>query len=90
MARPSDREYALHRKIKELEEQVRKKDLEIEQLKKKLDKLETKEFKPVKGKKKQEKGCPNCGAAIKVTSLPFGKLNLCSDACGWRETKHET
>ena len=87
MARPSDKEFKLFRKIKELEEQNKKKDLEIEQLKKKLDKLETKEFKPVKGKK-QEKGCPTCGSSIKTTDLPFGKLYICSEGCGWREVKH--
>lgn len=87
MGRPSDREYALHRKIRELEEQNRKKDLEIEQLKKKLEK-EPKPYTP-KGKQIKEKGCPTCGASIKTTELPFGKLRICADACGWREVEHD-
>lgn len=90
MGRPSDREYALNRKIRELEEQIRKKDLEIEQLKKKVEKLERKDiqYKPVKGNK-IEKGCPTCGAGIKSTTLPFGVLRICSDGCGWREVEHD-
>lgn len=87
MGRPSDREYALHRKIRELEEQNRKKDLEIQQLKKKLEKGQ-----PIfvaKGKQKnKEKGCPTCGAAISTTDLPFGKLYICKEACGWRRVEN--
>jgi hypothetical protein len=90
MAKPSDREYALHRKIRDLEEQNRKKDLEIDHLKKKVEKLENKDtqYKPVKGKK-VERGCPTCGSAIKATKLPFGTLRICSDGCGWREVEHD-
>lgn len=85
MAKPSDREFALHRKIRELEEQNRKKDLEIEQLKKKLEKEPKLHVK----NKNKEKACPNCGANVKVTNLPFGKLELCTGQCGWREVKKD-
>lgn len=86
MAKPSDKEYSLYRKIKEIEDQNRKKDELIAQLKKKLDKAEAKdiEYKPVSGKKKIENGCPTCGASVKDTILPFGKLKICLAGCGWR------
>jgi hypothetical protein len=88
MAKPSDREFALHRKIRELEEQNRQKDLEIAQLKKKLERNEPTEYKPRKGKK-AVRACPHCEAEIKVTDLPFGKLEICSKACGWRAVKRD-
>lgn len=86
MARPSDKEYKLFQKIRELEEQNNKKDNEIAQLKKKIDKLEKSdpEYKPKKKELKSAGGCPVCQAEIKVTDLPFGKLRICSKACGWR------
>lgn len=90
MARPSDREYQLKRKVKELEEQNHKLETEVTQLRKKIEKLEKKdeEYKPKPGKK-IERVCPSCGKSIKDTVLPFGRLVLCSDGCGWREVKHD-
>lgn len=87
MARPSDREFALKRKIKELEDQNEKKDVEIQILKKKIEKLEKSDPEYVPKSKKQVKspgGCPVCQATLKVTDLPFGKLRICSAACGWK------
>lgn len=86
MARPSDREYALHRKMRDLEEQCRNKDAEIEVLKKRISKLEGSETK-VKKAKSGKPACPSCGAEVKDTALPFGRLILCAKACGYRETK---
>lgn len=87
MARPSDREFALKRKIKDLEEKVHR--LEIEN--KRLQKLLTKDNVEVKVKKNKaivgKESCPDCGAEIKKSALPFGNLILCTKACGWRKTE---
>ena len=88
MARPSDSEYKLRHKIKELEEVVNKLRVENEILKKKIEKLEKSdpEYKPKsKHSPKAAGGCPVCSSVIKVTDLPFGKLRICSAACGWRK-----
>lgn len=86
MARPSDKEYALQRKIKDLEAKVHQQDQEIARLKKQLEKSE-----PLENRKKSpikiEKGCPDCEAPIKESPLPHATLRLCSKACGWREVK---
>ena len=86
MTRPSDKEFKLLRKIRELEELVNKLKIENEILKKKLEKDE-----PTKQKKqvKNQGGCPSCDSPIKVTELPFGKLRICSAGCGWRKVDHD-
>lgn len=89
MAKPSDREYKLFRKIRELEEQVNKLKTENELLKRKLEKTQD-EPKYKKEKPKSPGGCPVCDATIKETELPFGKLRICSKGCGWRQVKHES
>ena len=86
MAKPSDKEYKLFRKIRELEDQITKLKNENAQLQKRLDKEQPKEKKEVK---KIEGGCPVCNSPVKVTELPFGKLRLCSAACGWRKMDKE-
>lgn len=89
MAKPSDREYALQRKIKDLEQKNRNLELELTQLKKKLEKMEQPEF-VTKGKKAplpKETSCPKCEAKVKESALPFGTLRICANACGWREVK---
>lgn len=88
MARPSDKDYKLLRKIRELEEQVEKLKKEIVQLEKRLEKEQPKVVKS-KVTKKVDGGCPTCEAPIKVTDLPFGKLRICTAGCGWREVKHD-
>ncbi len=91
MARPSDREFSLKRKIKELEDQNEKKDVEIQQLKKKIDKLEKSdpEYKPKAKHVKAAGGCPVCSSVIKVIELPHSKLRICSAACGWRKVDND-
>lgn len=92
MARPSDREYKLQHKIKTLEEQCRNKDSEIAVLKKKIDKLErdNPEVKPKLKKKVMEiSSCPDCGSGLKELDLPFGKLSICANACGYRLMRKE-
>ena len=68
----------LFQKIRELEQQNEKKDNEIAQLKKKIEKLEKSdpEYKPKKKEVKSAGGCPTCQAEVKVTDLPFGKLRI--------------
>jgi predicted nuclease with TOPRIM domain len=39
---------------------------------------------------KSENVCPDCSAEIKTTRLPFGKLSICTAACGWREVENES
>lgn len=85
MAKPSDREFALKRKIKDLETKVDNLEMENKHLKKKLEQNSGTAVKKSLGKAVQ-KPCPECGAEIKETPLPFGKLKLCSKACGYRET----
>lgn len=85
MARPSDREYTLHRKIKELEEQNDKLKKQIAQLEKRLEREEPKVMKKI-----QKQGdCPVCQSPTKTTVLPFGKLKICSAACGFREVTRD-
>ena len=38
---------------------------------------------------KKESVCPDCGAESKSSKLPFGRLEICSAACGWREVNHD-
>jgi len=85
MSRPSDREWALRRQIKDLLEQKEKLLEEIRQLKMLLEK--EKPPVPKKGGKKapKVKECPSCGAEIKDTVLPFGRLEICSKGCGYRK-----
>lgn len=87
MAKPSDREFILQRKIRELEEKNRQLEQKVAQLEKKKEREE-----PVKDKKKPKPlssgECPDCGSPITVTELPFGKLQLCGKACGWRLVKN--
>jgi len=81
MARPSDKEYKLLQKVKDLEQQVEKLNKENAQLEKRLNKEPKIEKTKVV---KHQGGCPSCQAPIKVTDLPFGKLRICSAACGWK------
>ena len=81
MTRPSDKEFKLFRKIRDLEEVINKLKVENEILKKKLEKDEPKK---TKKQVKSQGGCPACDSPIKVTELPFGKLRICTAACGWR------
>lgn len=84
MARPSDREYALKRRVKDLEEQNEKLEKEIKTLRKQAEK----EILPNPKKVKVVlKPCPDCGAEIKVTELPHAKMSLCSAACGYRKVE---
>jgi regulator of replication initiation timing len=89
MARPSDREYQLHRKVKDLEEQNRKLEVEIAKLKKQLDKspMEKSLTAPKKAAKLVNKPCPDCGAELKITELPHAVMELCSAACGHRNVR---
>lgn len=90
MARPSDTEYKLRYQIKELKDQLEKLETENARLRKQLDKLQVKDEEPKKGKIKPKHigGCPSCDAPIKITELPFGKLKICTAACGWRKVDH--
>jgi DNA repair exonuclease SbcCD ATPase subunit len=90
MARPSDREFALHRKIKDLEENNRKLEVEIAKLRKQIDKAESKDLTvPKKLAKLVVKPCPLCGAELKLTDLPHAVMELCSAACGHRLVRNK-
>lgn len=38
---------------------------------------------------KKENACPDCGAEIKETKLPFGRMKICLAACGWKKVEHD-
>jgi len=83
MARPSDREFQLKRKVLELEEQNGRLEVEIKKLKQQLEKDKPKEYIKKAGKAVQ-KPCPDCGAEVKSTDLPHAVMELCSGGCGYR------
>ena len=89
MARPSDREFALKRKISDLEQQISKLEDENKRLKKQLDKspMEKSLTAPKKAAKLINKPCPDCGAELKLTDLPHAVMELCSAACGHRNVR---
>lgn len=39
---------------------------------------------------KKEQVCPECNAETKSSKLPFGRLEICTAACGWRKVENET
>ena len=88
MSRPSDREYILRRKIKDLEEQLANRDLEIKSLKKQIAKVVVPVDENPKKKKKavpKDEACPDCGSSVNKTELPHATMQLCKAACGWRK-----
>ncbi len=87
MGRPSDREFALKRQLKEAQDKIKLLEIENARLKKQLDKAAEPEEKKGKKMKVVAAGCPLCGAEIKVTELPHATLKLCSKACGWRKVQ---
>lgn len=38
---------------------------------------------------KKENICPDCGAEIKYSKLPFGHMEICTEACGWRRVEND-
>lgn len=89
LARPSDREFGLKKRVQELEDENKLLKLELQKVKKFYEKTQAKtenDSKPKKAIKKQI-NCPECEAVVKVTDLPHGTLLLCSAACGYREVK---
>lgn len=38
---------------------------------------------------KKENSCPDCGAEVKFSKLPFGKLEICVAACGYRRVEND-
>lgn len=80
-------EYELERQVDDLKQQIEKLTKRIRQLEK-ADKAEKDE--PVLKKKEPEKfECPNCGAILKKSELPFGLLLICETGCGFREVKRK-
>lgn len=37
----------------------------------------------------KENVCPDCGAQVKSNRLPFGRLEICTEACGWRKVEND-
>jgi DNA-directed RNA polymerase subunit RPC12/RpoP len=88
MAKPSDREFALKRQIKDLESQVFKLEEELRIFKKRRTKAI--EGEPTKSAKKISDAavvCPDCGAKLLITEMPHATLNLCTAKCGYRQVK---
>jgi len=56
----------------------------IEKFEKSNDRKETKV-----AKKAPQDSCPKCSSETKSSSLPFGKLRICVNQCGWREVVRE-
>jgi hypothetical protein len=81
MARSNDKEYALRRRVKELEDKI--KVLEGE--------LKTFKEPPKRGRPKKEviekNGCPQCGASLSQLDMKHATLELCSKGCGYRTVK---
>ena len=88
MSRPSDREYALQRKIKDLENKNERLETENRNLKKQIDKSAPEEDKFSKKKTKViDHPCPDCGAATKTITLPNALLDVCTKVCGWKKIR---
>jgi DNA repair exonuclease SbcCD ATPase subunit len=87
MARQSDREFSLKRKIKDLEQQNEKLELELAKLKKQINKSEESLTEKKKPGKVANKPCPDCGAELKTTDLPHAVMELCSAGCSYRNVK---
>lgn len=87
MARPSDREFALHRKIKDLDQKNKLLETEILQLRKKIERLENTEPKVKQKAPTTVPVCPDCNSPLNSQVLPFGRLTLCTKMCGYREMK---
>jgi regulator of replication initiation timing len=87
MPRPNDREFALKRKIKDLEEQNGRMEVEIRNLKKQIDRSTPEEEKIAKKKKVIDHPCPDCGAATKTITLPNALLDVCVKVCGWKKIR---
>lgn len=90
MARQSDREFSLKRKIKDLEEKNEKLEIELSKLKKNIDKTSNKDLTEKKKPTKVVlKPCPECGSEVRSTELPHAIMELCSAGCGHRLVKNK-
>lgn len=71
----AETEYELGREVKDLKQEIAKLKKMLRNLEK-IDKIEkTEEGKViVKVKPPVKKECPTCGAILKISDLPFGKL----------------
>lgn len=87
MSRPSDREFALKRKIKDLEEKNGNLEVKIRTLEKQISKSAPEEDKSSKKKKTIDHPCPDCGAATKTITLPNALLDVCTKVCGWKKIR---
>jgi hypothetical protein len=92
MAKPSDREFELRRRIKDLEETNGRLEDQVVKLKRSLAKITNSESTEGRKKTKKiatsiQKPCPDCGAEIKSMDLPHSILDLCSKMCGHRNVR---
>jgi ribosomal protein L44E len=76
-------EYELQRQIQDLKQENAKLKRRLRELEKVIKENKVVSVEEVK-KKPLVKECPKCGAAIKISELPMGKLELCGSACGYR------
>ena len=89
MTKTNDREFSLKRKVADLQDKIGKLEIENAKLKKEIAKLSAgkDEEKPKKATVVNKKTCPDCQSDIKLTELPHGILELCSNACGYRQVR---
>jgi ribosomal protein L44E len=79
----SEVEYELERQIQDLKQENAKLKRRLRELEKIAKENKVASVEEVK-KKPVIKECPKCGAAVKTSELPMGKLELCGSACGYR------
>lgn len=79
-------EYELEREVKDLKQEIAKLKKMLRNLEKadKVEKVDEEEKIIIKVKVPQVKECPRCGAPLKISDLPFGKLEICETGCGHR------
>jgi len=81
-------EYALKREVEDLKQEIARLKKIVRKFEKE-DKAERKsqEVTVKKVKEPTKHDCPNCGAILKSSELPFGTLVICETGCGFREVK---
>lgn len=88
----SEVDYEVQKEVRELKEEIAKikkmiRKLERSTKEEKKETVEKEEKVVIKKKIPDKKECPNCGAVLKESQLPFGALLICETGCGFREVR---